>query len=301
MSSLDYIFAVRSERLKQLREIVDSWESLRSVLGVAARFTLVVDSNVVLGDILWLVAERRDSSAKTQLMETIEAGTLDVYVPPKLLDEVEEKISLIAEEKGLDQGSMYAEWQTYQKVLKITEPDDENVELLRKGVDPDDADFIALASEVMAAGIFSKDKHIEMMGGNMISIQCVAALRDYSRATAVEMHIKVNGIILAIASISALRGLAHGCKVLFNRISIAPGWVKVALLVSLTYVALNPKARETVGNLLNSAFSHLRGATPHVLSFIAEASKVANEHQDKAKRHLEMAMAELEVVGEPVD
>lgn len=301
MSKLADFFLVRSERLKQLREIVDSWESFKPVLGVAVRFKLVVDTNVVLGDILWLVAERRDPSAKTQLMEAIEAGTLDVYVPTKLLQEVEEKIPLIAEEKGLDEGGMHAEWLEYQKLLKVVEPDDENVESLRKGVDPDDADFVALASEVMAAGIFSKDKHIGMMGGNTISVQCVAALRDYSRATAVEMHIKVNGIALSIASVAALRGLVHGCKVLFNRVSTAPDWVKAALLIAVAYVALNPKARETVGNLLNSAFSHLSDATPHVLSFIAEASKVAGQHQDKAKLHLEMAMAELEVVAYPVD
>lgn len=286
---------VRSERLNQLREVVDSWETFKPLLGVAARFTLVVDTNVVLGDILWLVAERRDPTAKTQLMETIEAGTLEVYVPPALIAEVEEKIPLLAEDKGLDVELMHAEWCAYRDKLKIADPDDEKLQVLRGGVDPDDADFIALAQTLMAAGVFSKDKHIGMMGGNTISIDCIAHLRDYSRASAVELNIKVNGIVLSIAGLAVLKSVLEGGKALARCVGAAPDWVKAALLVALAYAAFNPKAREAVASLLNAAFSNLRDATPRVLSLIAEASALASEHRGKAQAHLEKALAELDV------
>lgn len=294
MTDLSDIFSVRSERLNELRTVIDGWEELKPFLGVAARFSLVLDTNVVLGDILWLVAGRKDPAAKTQLMEVIAAGTLDVYVPPKLLDEMEEKIPLIAAEKGLDKVHMHAEWQAYQEILKIAHPDDEKVQALREGVDPDDADFIALAQTIEADGIFSKDKHIGMMGGNTISIDCIAHLRNYSRSTAVELNIKVNGVTLSIASVAAINALIKGGKLLIERVGAAPDWLRVLLFSGVAYVAFNPNARETVGRYLNVAALQFGQAVPHILSFVVEASKQASVNQAMARSHLEKALIELE-------
>lgn len=297
--NLTEIFSVRSERLKELRIVVESIGGFKSLLGTTAAFSLVIDTNVVLGDILWLVVERKCPAAKTQLMETIDAGTLDVYVPPKLLEEVEEKIPLIAAEKGLNVELMYAEWKVYKTRLKIAYPDDEKVKLLQNGVDPDDADFVALAQTIMASGIFSKDKHIEMMGGNRVSIECVTHLRDYSRATSVEMNIKINGVVFSYVSIAVIKSLIEGSKILIKQVASAPGWVKVVMVMALAYIALNPRARETVANLINSTLSLLRNETPRVLLFIAETSKMASVNEAKAKSHLEKAMIELEGIEMP--
>src|ERR1035437_3907333 len=95
------IFAVDSGKLKELRMIIHTWKDINQTLGkTAAQFRLVVDSNVILGDIIWLAAKRNNETATTQLMETIEAETIDVYGPPSLFEEVEEKIPLIAAQKG---------------------------------------------------------------------------------------------------------------------------------------------------------------------------------------------------------
>lgn len=291
---LGEIFSVRSDALKNLRKIVSLRNGFGGVIDSVARFSLVIDSNIVLGELFWLVAKRKKPEARTDLMELIEAETLDVYVPPKLLEEVEEKIPLIAEEKGLDLARIRAEWLEYRKKLKVSDPDKNEVDVLRQGVDPDDADFVALEKTILASGTFSKDSHIAMMGGNTISIECITHLRNYSRATAVELTIKVNGITLCFLGAGAIQAFVDACKVLVNRIASAPPWVKVLLLISLAYVVLNPTARQNTVNFLRASFSRLRETFPELLAVIAEIASIANNHKTEARLHLEKALEELE-------
>lgn len=287
------IFAVRSDKLKELRSVVQSWKNSNLLLDGAVQFRLVVDSNVVIGDILWLVAERTNESAKTQLMEIIEAETIQVYVPPALLVEVDEKIPLIAEKRKLNKDQMYAHWEAYKTMLIVHEPDAERVRILKNGVDPDDADFVALAETIAASGVFSKDKHIGMMGGNQISIECVAHLRNYSRATAIELNIKVNGVMFAKVGTGAIRGIFAGIKALIDGISRAPDWVKLALIAGGLFVALHPGTRESVIRWLKAALAGIGEATPVVISHIAQAAVLADQRKQEAKGHLDKAMNEL--------
>jgi predicted nucleic acid-binding protein len=287
------IFAVRSDRLKDLRVIINAWRESNVLLRGAVQFRLVVDSNVVLGDIIWLVSKRKDRAAKTQLMETIEAETIELYVPPSLFTEVDEKIPLIAKKKKLDIDLMYAHWETYKLKLKVYAPDDELVQALKNGVDPDDAVFVALAETIAASGVFSKDKDIGMMGANQISIECITHLRNYSRATAIELNIKVNGVLFANVGIAAIRGLFAGIKALIDGIGRAPDWVKLALLAGVLFIALHPGARASVVRGLKAMLAGISEATPAVISYIAEAAALAEKHKNEAKGHLDKAMAEL--------
>ena len=242
---------------------------------------------------MWLVAKRTNETAKTQLMETLEAETIDVYAPPALFEEVEEKIPLLAAEKGLDVDLMYLEWGIYKLKLKLAEPDSEKVRVLKNGIDPDDAEFIALAQTIAAHGVISNDKHIALMGGNQISITCIAHLRDYSRSTAIELNIKVNGLMFGLASFAALQALLRGIKALIDGISKAPDWLKIALISGGVFIALHPGARASVVRGLKTVLAGIGEATPFVIQQIVEAAELAQKHQTKAQGHLELAMIEL--------
>lgn len=290
---LEQVFAVRSNKLKELRGIIQSCQDLNSFIDGAAQFSLVVDSNIILGDILWFTKKRKCIGAKTQLMEAIEAGTVKVFVPPSLLAEVEEKIPLIAEEKKLSENDMYGHWQIYKAMLVVQEPDADYVENLRNGIDPDDADFVALEKTTFANGIFSKDKHISMMGGNQISIQCIGHLRDYSRAKSIELNIKVNGVMFVKVSVAVIHGLSVKIKNLIDGISTAPDWLKVALIAGGILVVLHPNSRANLVCGLRAMLANVTEATPTVIACIAEIAVFLNEHEQKAKHHLNEAMKEL--------
>jgi predicted nucleic acid-binding protein len=287
------VFTVRSDKLKELRAVIQTWKESSAFFGGAVQFRLVVDSNVVLGDILWLVAARTNEAAKTHLMETIEAETIDVYAPPSLFEEVDEKIPLIAAKMGLDINLMYLQWEIYKTKLKIAEPDSEMVRVLKNGVDPDDAEFVALAQTIAAAGVISKDSHIGLMGGNQISVACITHLRNYSRDTAIEFNIKVNGVLIANVTVAAMRSLFAGIRALIDGIAKAPDWVKIALLAGALFVALHPGARASVVRGLKALLQGIGEATPFVIAQIAEAATLAEKHKSEAKVHLDKAMSEL--------
>lgn len=292
-SKLEDFFTVRSDKLKQLRIVIRSWKESSAVIGSAAQFRLVVDSNVILGDIIWLSSKRTNELATTHLMEVIEAETVDMYAPPILFDEVEEKIPLIAAEKGLDQNLMYNHWAVYKTKLKVFVPDQDKVSVLRNGVDPDDAEFVALEQTIRASGVISKNSDIKMMGGNQISVECITYLRNYSRATAIEMNIKVNGVMFVKLSYAAIAGMFAGGKALIEGIGKAPEWVKIALLMGGAVIALHPGARASVARGLKTVLAGISEATPFVIEEIAAAIALAQKHKAEAQEHLDKAMKEL--------
>jgi hypothetical protein len=145
-----------------------------------------------------------------------------------------------------------------------------------------------------ASGVISKNHDIRLMGGNQISITCITHLRNYSRATSIELNIKVNGVLFANVSIAAIRGLFEGGKALINAIAKAPEWFKFALLVGGAFVVLHPGARAAVANGLKTVLQGIGEATPAIIALIAEAAILAEQHKSEAQAHLEKAMQELD-------
>lgn len=79
--NLSQLFEIRSDVLKDLRSLIESWRGFNGLIQGAAKFSIVLDTNVVITDLLWLVVKRRNPLARTDLMEIIDAGTAVVYVP----------------------------------------------------------------------------------------------------------------------------------------------------------------------------------------------------------------------------
>lgn len=284
-------YFVPSDKLKELREFAKAWKEVGQHIGGAVQLRIIVDTNVVLGDIRWLAYKRKDAAARTSLIETIDAGTIDAYVPPALHGEIEKHIERISREEGLDQARLLSVWGEYQKKLKVVEPDSSVIRSYSGGVDPDDAVFVALAKAVGAVGVVSKDRHIAMMGGKKISVDCVVSLRDYSRATAIELNIKCMGISLGWVSVVTIRGLI---RVLVAGISRAPNWVKLTLVVGASFCVIHPGAREKISSGFKRALAGIKEATPTVVAHIADAASVAQQQSKIAKSHLDKALKELE-------
>lgn len=253
-----------------------------------------MDANVILGDIRWLAFKRKNDRARTSLLETIAAGTVDVYVPPSLFEEVEEHIDRFAREEGLDKEAMLIQWREYQTKLTVCEPDSEVVrELQQKEGDPDDAFYVALAAMIGAPGVVSNDRDIEQLGGNRISVECIVSLRDYSRAAAIECHIKCMGVSLGKVAVVAIFGLIAGVKSLVAGIGKAPNWVKVVMLLVALYCIFNPEAREKILRLARTAFAGMAKGGSALIVHVAEAAALAEQQKQMSLRHLELANSRM--------
>lgn len=281
---------IPSDALRELRPLVRAWDGLRPFIDGVAQFRIVIDSNIVIGDVLWLATKRTDPNARTSVLETIAAGTLEVYAPQHLRREVEEHLARIAEEEGYDLQLLLTTWGEYQENLKWAEPGAEHVELYRDGVDPQDAPFVALADTLQAAGVLSRDKHIEMMGGKLLDVEFVMALRGYSRAAAVELYIKCSGVTLGVMTLAGIAALARALRAVPAAIDRAPGWLQFVLLVGIVVCILHPGVRAGIGGFLGSMFANVKEATPDLVALLTKAIVTAESHGDVARRSLEDAM-----------
>ena len=188
-----------------------------------------------------------------------------MYAPPIFFVEVEEKIPLLAAEQGLNEVAMLVQWQIYKARIKLSHPDEHLVASLQSSVDPEDAEFVALEQTIEAAGILSKDRRITLMGGNQVSLDFVIHLRNYSRATAIEMNIKVGGVRFAIAGIAVVRAGTASVQALLKTLKSAPDWVRLALLIGVLMTLAHPTARAKLSKIFQTLFSNVVSATPSVI------------------------------------
>jgi predicted nucleic acid-binding protein len=289
----DSFLAVRSSKLKELRISINTLRQLNYPTATIAKILLVIDTNIVLGELRWLASKRRTDDAKTSLMEVMEAETVQLYAPPILFAEVEEKIPLISSTQGIDLDAMLQHWALYKTKITLAIPDENLVKALQSGVDPDDAQFVALQQTLGADGVLSKDAHITAMGGNRISLDCIFYLRDYSRTAAIEVNIKVAGANFTLAGLTAIRACVGGIQALSRGIKAAPDWLKFALLLATFLTLANPRSRAKVVGTVNSLLSGAATAAPAVLNLVSVAAQLANENESQAKFHLANALADI--------
>lgn len=177
--------------------------------------------------------------------------------------------------------------------LKVADPAWELIASPKHRVDPDDAEFVALAQTLGASGVISKDKHISEMGGNPISMDCVAYLRDYSRSTAIELNIKIHGVRFALIGVAGLHASVRGIRALVAGIRGAPDWLKFSLVLGGLLVLLHPGSRARLNHALSKTLAFVGEATPHVVDLLASATMLAEKNRTEAQMHLANAMKEL--------
>ena len=288
MSEKPYVEAirVRSEELAELRVTLDKLKGMADLIGAAVQVLVVVDANVILGDLIWMASKRTDPGAKTSLLEASAAGSLIACVPPYALEEIQDKIPEVAKKRRIDQVVLAGLWEEYRPALSVKEPDPVHVERYRYGRDPKDADYLALADTLAANGILSRDKDIPAMVGIAISMDAVTLLRDYSRAAAVEFNIKVNGCFSLMVGIMTLKVALELLDKVAGQVARLPGWAKGLLLCLLFISLMNEKARkklaEAIGIIRNAASS----LAPQIWDLVLEVHSEHDVNKMKAEECL---------------
>ena len=272
--------SIRSETLNFLRML----EYAKQFVGPIAQFVVVVDANVVLCDLIWLVGKRRHPTASTSVMECIKAGTFVAYISRSALDEVMEHIPRIASEKDLPQGTMQAEWKRYRKLLKVRTPKKSLVDKYAGGKDPDDAPHLALADQVFADGILSNDSDVVAMGGLALEVEFVIDAKTYSRKMAVAISIKTLGITSVIVAVSAIKIAGDLVAEATRSFAKLPPPCRLLILIAIVLLASN----ESVQDAAKKAFSRIRdalvGKAPSALDFISKVAEAYGKNMTAPPR-----------------
>lgn len=247
-------FQVPSDRLLELRRLVQQMGEVGTALGLARQVRLVIDTNTVLGDLRY-AAKRGLSGFRTSLLELFASGTVVAFAPSDVLSEVEKHLEGIALKARVDHAVARSIWLEYQRhlvvfpahALDVSGP--EHDELRRR--DPNDLGFAALQHELGTDGILTRDKDLHATGYPSIEPgEFVIDLRTYARHEAVRATLHLGGGLAIAGSIGAVVTLLQGT---IRLLSGLPPWAKFVLAGAVLAVVASPNCRERIRTALAGA------------------------------------------------
>jgi predicted nucleic acid-binding protein len=237
--------SIRSEQLEVLRTFVAQQPNIENMIGAMFQLRLVLDSNAVISDLLWM-AKRKKEGNQSAILEVIKAGTLIAYAPEQLRDEVEEHLPSIAKKRKISFDKIQLEWELYQEHLVFIEIDESQLVAYEDSVDPKDAPFVVLSKMLNVPGIISKDPHIEQLGGKRISLDIGVSLRDYSRSAAIVYTIRIGGIIFSTVPIGVIFGIFQAINGILKGLSKLSNNNKLILLAIVILIFVILKSRKYI-------------------------------------------------------
>lgn len=280
-------YFVESGKLQELRKTLDRLPDLADHLGRPINMSLVVDTNVIIQDIRWLVHVRKNPTAQSGLQEIIAAGTVELNAPTVLIDEVELHLPRIAAQENINLPDMLAEWEIYKGKIKFFKLTEDMLYEPEMGDDKKDIPFVVLQDLLGSNGILSDDTDISRMSNKAVAVDVVLSLRDYSRASAIDFHIRVNGYHMAALSFGALEAAFRGIGTLIMAIKNAPPAVHWFLGIAGAATLINPNWRKKVFSYLKDTLGVSEDLILLLLEAIEKGTMTAQHHREIAQRKLD--------------
>ena len=284
---------VRSDSLPEMLELARKIPALAPLVRNVVQIRLVLDANIVQGELRWRLRRRRNSAARSSLHEAIAAGVVIPYAPTFLDAEISEHEERIAKETGSSVVDVRREWQDFRTLLRFYLPSTQMSQ--RSGVvDEDDLPYIAACAELGATAVYSRDAHVRQMNAPVIHIAIDTTLRAYARANAVRIGVAIGSTFTVTLTFEGIAGVCRAVKravAWFERLHPA---VQIGIVAALVIVLAHPKCREK----LSGAWQTLKDfAGPTLLPMIADVAAqfaVAAQNADAAYKEIQRVLpAEL--------
>ena len=261
-----------SELLASLRRFLKVYPALQNLAGPLAQFTLVIDANVAVQDLIY--KHRNPHIRQTALEETVKSSAIRLCAPTWLDREmVGSTIPQVSQRRAIPESALLELWTAYKAQIiwddRYVEPGDDQT-----NGDAKDVPYVALQETLCAAAILSRDKDIDQLGGNKVGLEFVLSVRSYARAATIAVGIHAGGALVSTLSLGLLVEFAKG---LGRLVANMPDWVKLALLVGAVFVAVHPPARKRVLGLLTTLGGELAALWPEVEKLIALAAEKDQE------------------------
>lgn len=283
-------YSMKSDALSWLQDFYKDGALLSQFSG-HIEFRLIVDANVILKDLRWLVKNRRSKVARTNLLELLEAKAVAVFAPTFLAQEVSKHISTISAEQRLEEAAMREHWQRYEAMIVFVDvgdpPEDDG-----SYIDNKDIPYIELQRR-LGAPIVSEDPHIAQMGGHSVSTSITLTMRTYARASATRLSLEVAGAVSINVSVSTLRAIVRRMRTMAApTISRVPKAAWAILIGLCCIVILHPTSRKW----LSTHLGPILGKTTSVATVLMPL--LASLQADHAEAQVigNTALAELRTV-----
>lgn len=282
----DMALAIRSDVLAQWHAVLRELPGLARVLGLPNQLRLVIDANIVIAEVRWMVKKRKQPDSRSALQEVIASGTVVAYAPPLLRVEVEKRLRTIATSDGLPLEQLMHAWASYEPLLRFVEPP-ALPDVARQAAtrDPNDAPYLELQVGIDAAAVYTDDPDLRGMGAPVVDRPALKAARSYARAASISFTLRVSGIVVLTAGIAALQSISMVLRGGLRAARRLPDWVQILLVATLTLLLLDPRSRAWLRDRLRAVRSNAWVAARELMPLVVtamEQAKIATASADKA-------------------
>lgn len=272
---------LRSDSLRPLYELCKTYPALSKLFDMHLQIRLVLDTNIVIDELLFVTSKRRKESARTALREAMDSGVILTIAPTKMHEEVDKHIPRLARERSLPEAKLREAWQDLQtriefREVKINPLRRENVR------DQDDIEFVTLYEKSGADAVLTRDCDIPAMGAKSVGPEVLPSVRDYARAKSPEVGLRIGNVLIFGIPIAGLLVLAKLLSAAWRTIRNLSPEFQFLLLTGAILAALHPRSRKALRDGFSSLGFGLKSSTGVFVQVIGELS-------------LEIQAAQLEV------
>lgn len=259
---------------------------------IEMKLRLVVDTSSILPELMSYVRVGRST-----LNEVAKTSFVELYAPPKLVQEVGEKIPVLSKKHRLDHSKLTQAWQQiFLPKIRVSDVLSLQALLFAQNTvgnrDPEDMPFVALSFSLRADGITTRDKDLlEQPDIRTWKMGKVRRLVTVFKKGTFSFFISANFIVPLLKAvfqiaISILRALLEFAwklvKTLIVGLSKLPDWAKLLLglttIVILTVKETREKATqfgkeicESIANFLTQIYNLLRPLIERIGPYVGTA------------------------------
>jgi len=219
---------LQSDLLPKLVALLGAFPSLRPLFPNLLQLRLVADANRIRGELYWRLKKRRNPASRSSIHESIDAGVVVFFTPEYAKWEIEKHYEDIAMQTRTTVAEVKQEWAHFQKCLRFYVPKMQPSPT-QPYADLDDFPYLATWMELDAQAIYTSDPHLSAMGAPVISVLIDTHLRDYARASTVQIAVGIGSsvsIIVGWEFLHAVYKLVVQCVKVIGRL---PPTAQIAL------------------------------------------------------------------------
>ncbi len=248
-----------SDNLRSLYELCEKYPSLAEWFEMRPRIRFVIDTNIVLDELLFVATKRKKDSARTALREVLDSGMVVTIAPKKMHEEVNRHIPRLARERGVPEGGFHQAWLELQARIEFHDVK-ESAFASQNVTDPDDVPFVDLYLKSGADAVLTRDKDISAMGAKAFGPEVLLPVRDYARAKSPEVGLRIGGVLVIgipiVSLVAVLKLLALALRSFRN---LSPE-VQLMLLGAALLAALHPRSQKAISAGFSSLAAGLKSS-----------------------------------------
>lgn len=234
---------LHSDLLPKLVALSHAFPSMKPLFPKLLQLRLVVDANRVRGELYWRLKKRRHSENRSALHEAIDAGVVVFFAPEHTKWEIEKHYEDIATQTGSTVVRVKQEWASFQKSLCFYAPK-MRPSPTQTYADVDDFPYLATWKELDTRAVYTTDPHLAAMGAPVVSILIDTHLRDYARASTVQIAVGIGYSVSFVVGWEFLQVVYKLLVHCLRAIRRLPPAVQFGLVAAGLICVAHPKSRE---------------------------------------------------------